>query len=127
MREFKFRVYIPDRGKFSYFQLNEFDYPDRYLSQHLHPVQQFTGIEDRNGVEIYEGDILEVPWSFGGSLKGQVVFWKGAFYLSKGRELEYPELCPFDLYSFSDAPCRREFWHNGRVIGTITENPDLLK
>lgn len=62
MRTIKFRVYIPDHKKFSYFQLGDFDYSDRYLHQHSYPVQQFIGLFDKNGKEIYEGDLLEFAY-----------------------------------------------------------------
>ena len=59
MRTLKFRVYIPDHGQFSYFRLGEFDYSDRYLYQHQYPVQEFIGMCDIKGKEIYEGDIVQ--------------------------------------------------------------------
>jgi hypothetical protein len=46
-RELKFRVYIPEHEGFSYFELGNFDYSDRYLYQHNYPVQQYTGLKDK--------------------------------------------------------------------------------
>jgi hypothetical protein len=62
MRELRFRVYIPEHGMFRHFGLNDFDYSDRYLDQYDNPVQQFTGIQDSKGIDIYEGDLLEFAY-----------------------------------------------------------------
>ncbi len=62
MRQLRFRVYIPEYGRFTHFQLGYFDYSDRYLDQHDNPVQQFTGLTDSKGIDIYEGDLLEFAY-----------------------------------------------------------------
>jgi uncharacterized phage protein (TIGR01671 family) len=62
MRTLKFRVYIPEFGRFTHFQLGYFDYSDRYLDQYDNPVQQSTGLKDSRDTDIYEGDLLEFAY-----------------------------------------------------------------
>ena len=72
-------------------------------------IEQYTGLKDKNGKEIYEGDIVKCgPYS-----ARPIVFEEGRYWL--GEE-------PDDLF-FSSG-----FFHGGiEVIGNIHENPELLE
>ena len=77
----------------------------------IYEIMQYTGLKDKNGVEIYEGDIVDIP-------RGQVYFSKSMF----GWFVE-PSNTPsikIALYQFAD--------HSEiKVIGDIYENPELLE
>ena len=81
-----------------------------YFSQQL-KIMQYTGLKDKNGVEIYEGDIVNVH-SYTVTGLGKVGFNKGSFVFNK---FEYPTSQV--LHSFSEI----------EIIGNIYENPELLE
>lgn len=82
------------------------------------PVMQFTGLLDKNGKEIYEGDILKCVAKMPereGQIFNNVVYWlKYRFRLKNNRFSA--DLTPNRIYNAS-----------AEIIGDIYQNPNLLK
>lgn len=108
MREIKFRAWDKNKKKFvdakSYFG---------WSSPWIH-LMQYTGLKDKNGKEIYEGDILKLDsWTS----NQQVVFDEGGFCLA-GKDTGFTS----DIHYIHHAGIPQ-----ATVIGNIYENPELLK
>ncbi len=82
-------------------------------------LMQYAGLKDRNGAEIYDGDILKGYWSDGDAEFVTKVRWIPSCFIVDvvGQD--------FDLCDLGTAI--HELCHEYEVIGNIHENPDLLK
>ena len=81
-------------------------------------VGQFTGLKDKNGECIYEGDILK--WDKDGLLY-VVKFWDGMFYASV-EECNDGILGGFPLHALTEYEYKK-----CKIVGNIYDNPELLK
>ena len=126
MREIKFRGKQRRTGKWFYGNLYV---KDIYGRTHIcttkcgcfdidpETVGQFTGLMDKNGAEIYEGDI--VKWSNG--MLYAVKFWDGMFYASieECNEGIFGGFPLHRLIEYEDGGCE--------IVGNIHDNTELLK
>jgi hypothetical protein len=91
MRTIKFRAWDKENKKMvDVIDFSCMNYPDKY------EVMQFTGLHDKNGTEIYEGDVIKTP-----IVDAEVVRWERAGYILPDE-------------------------HRMEVIGNIYSNPELL-
>lgn len=86
--------------------------------------QQFTGLKDKNGKEIYEGDIVILGFDTQKKFPRQII-WEGFGFWCKqiNGEGNYP-LTMVNITKDANLPIDETDWV---VIGNIYENPELLK
>lgn len=127
MREIKFRAYskkwgmiYKDSRGFSIDVHAKTAWQDCADDENIE-LMQFTGLKDKHGAEIYEGDILSHGFWNGIKEEGPClhsISWdeQSAQYVSTEINNEYDNI----EYPFIDNLC-------GEVIGNIHQNPELLK
>lgn len=118
MREVKFRAWYEKEKRFlSWGELQDgTESLQTYFNNELSdvsPLMQYTGLKDKNDVEIYEEDNVRYPHIQSFKDVWQVKFHNGSFVIKQGNIL----ICIRDLAYKSKL----------EVIGNIYENPELLE
>jgi uncharacterized phage protein (TIGR01671 family) len=100
-------------------------FPDRY------ELMQYTGLKDKNGKEIYEGDILKDELCHFKEDMIREIAWDDyncQYALRRKHITEHSDFEPRkDGYVYSIMPHKTDFEIGMEVIGNIYENPELLK
>lgn len=113
MRTIKFRQWNPIYKRFQY-DIGAAPENDgvwtcpQYVSWKRYPLYEFTGLHDRNGKEIWEGDIGKLDDGCCDPIVEDIQFHNGAFCQG------YVPLSAMDMSIVE-------------VIGNIYDNPELLK
>ena len=136
-REIKFRVWDIENKKMLDLEELNYEYGEPAIRTTMYSdyfgtddmiLMQYTGLKDKNGVEIYEGDIVKAHFTKGhwtyndksyyGYKNGRVEYCVDCFilYIENYKEKIYP------LSAFGDRQIK-----DLEVIGNIYDNPELIE
>lgn len=120
MRTFKFRAWDSKNKKFPFIgfhiigECTVFNLVNQYRLEEFNDlvIEQFIGLKDTDGIEIYEGDIVQSHFP---DRKLYQIIWsdEDAAFITKGTDGSGSFLNPIYTLNFT-------------VVGNIHENPELM-
>lgn len=121
MREIKFRYRIKIGGKVitSFITLDTLEHANHGVSSNILSRDEYTGLKDENGVEIYERS-----WFKSELGQGEVIYENGCFWVL---ERLRPGLAKYALHELGNNHGHFPNLVPGEVIGDIYENGELPK
>lgn len=130
MRVIKFRGKSLNTGNWVYGDLIQRG-KRKFIEYEVEPITvgQFIGLFDKNGQEIYEGDIVRKTTKSGypDNCVGEIVFRDGLFGLKNDSRYGLPVSILAKSSEWVDGNASGVSIHEYEVIGNIYDNTELLK
>ena len=123
MREYKFRIYSFISKSFIYFDI--YEYPQGIAGGVSEP-QQYTGLNDINGKEVYDGDLVELHTAANDHAIGVKGNHCGLYEMYWDRCYKLKTIKPnwFFVPTFEGPAADYNIM---KVVGNVFENSELLK
>ena len=137
MREIKFRAWLKKEKKMVkvselrdidtdiisdqnviYFDFEKQEYCNKGFDEV--ELMQYTGLKDKNGVEIYEGDIAKLPAYLTNNTEYAICKWLD-------NRFSVEDVIGFGFIDQKEKKVISDEWEDFEVIGNIYENPELLE
>jgi uncharacterized phage protein (TIGR01671 family) len=123
MKEYKFRIYSFVSKYFIYFDV--YEGVPQGIAHGVSEPQEYTGLQDKDGKEIYCGDIVELHTAANDKAKDVKDNHCGLYEIYWDRKYKLKEIKSNWFFKVIDNDCAN--FNIMKVVGNVFENSELLK